>query len=311
VSISVASDLRYVPAAESFLDPVRADREDPSSARAVIVPFGLEASVSYGAGTRHGPQAILRASQQLELFDEELWREPYLDYGVATLREPDLKGSIPAALSKLERLIESVLAAGKFPLVLGGEHSLTAGAIRPFAARYKDLVVLQFDAHADLREEYLGEPFSHAAAMRRVLDHEHLSLVAVGIRAISAGEVEFLERNRHRIQVFWGRDQTRWCLEAIVAPLRGRPVYVSFDVDALDAAVMPATGTPAPGGLQYLHALTILRRAAEVGTIVGADLVELAPASGLHAAEYTAAALGYKILSYALSGTAPRSALRR
>jgi agmatinase len=311
VSVSVASDLRYVSAAESFLDPVRADRDHPTSARAVIVPFGLEASVSYGAGTRHGPQAILRASQQLELFDEELWREPYLDYGVATLREPDLQGSIPAALSKLECLIEAVLAAGKFPLVLGGEHSLTAGAIRPFTTRHKDLVVLQFDAHADLRDEYLGEPFSHAAAMRRVLDHEHVSLVAVGIRAISASEVEFLERNRDRIQMFWGRDQTRWCLEEIVAPLRGRPVYVSFDVDALDAAVMPATGTPVPGGLQYLHALTILRRAAEVGTIVGADLVELAPASGLHGADYTAAALGYKILSYALSGTAPRTALVR
>jgi agmatinase len=306
--VSVASELHYVPADESFLDPNRADCNDPTSARAVVVPFGLEASVSYGAGTRHGPQAILRASQQLELFDEELWREPYLDYGVATLKEPDLTGSIPAALSKLERLIKAVLVAGKFPLVLGGEHSLTAGAIRPFAARHNDLVVLQFDAHADLRDEYLGEPFSHAAAMRRVLDYEHVSLVAVGIRAISSKEVEFLERNRHRIEVFWGKDQTRWCLEQIVAPLRGRPVYVSFDVDALDCAVMPATGTPAPGGLQYLQALTILRRAAEVSTIVGADLVELAPASGLHAAEYTAAALGYKILSYALSGTAARNA---
>ena len=298
--------LKYLPPEESFLGPARADAHRPRDARAVIIPFGLEASVTYGGGTAKGPRAILAASHQLELFDEELWREPYLDYGVAALRQPVIEQPIQAALQKLAAIVEAVLEAGKFPLVIGGEHSLTPGAIGPFAARYGDLVVLQFDAHADLRDGYLGERYSHAAAMHRVLDHENVTLVSVGIRAISAEEVAFLDRNRHRIYVHWAKDQPRWDLDEIVKPLGGKPVYVTFDVDALDASVMPATGTPTPGGLQYRQALAILRRAAEAGRIVGADLVELAPVPGLHAADYTAAALAYKMLSYALSGTRPR-----
>lgn len=297
----------YLPGEESFLDPLRTDAASPEKARAVVIPFGLEASVSYGSGTKDGPAAILKASQQLELFDEELWREPYADYGIAALREPKIATPIAAALDQLEGMVEGVLAAGHFPFVLGGEHSLTAGAIRPFARRHPDLVVLQFDAHADLRDGYQGEPYSHAAAMRRVLDHPGVSLVSVGIRAISAGEATFLEANRHRIHIYWGKDQARWKIDEIVAHLRGRPVYVTFDIDALDASVMPATGTPTPGGLSYLLATEILRRAAEAGRIVGADLVELAPMAGFHACDFTAAQLAYKMLSYALSGTGIRA----
>lgn len=298
----------YLPGAESFLDPLRADVDRPQSARAVVIPFGLEASVSYGGGTARGPAAILQASHQLELFDDELMREPYLDYGIATIREPAIARSVEAALSQLADLVAWVVQADRFALVLGGEHALTAGAIRPFANRYSDLVVLQLDAHADLREGYLGEHYSHASAMRRVLDHPHVSLVSVGIRAISKPEVAFYEANRDRIRIHWAKDQARWNMEDIVAPLRGRPVYVTFDIDALDAGIMPATGTPVPGGLPYAQALAVLRRTAEVATIVGADLVELAPMPGLHACDYMAAALAYKLLSYALSGTGPRAA---
>ena len=296
----------YLPGEESFLDPLRADVDRPHSARAVVIPFGLEASVSYGSGTARGPAAILKASHQLELFDDELMREPYLDYGIATLREPAIGRPIQAALSQVSDLVEWVVAAGRFPLVLGGEHALTAGAIGPFAARHRDLVVLQLDAHADLRDGYLGDGFSHAAAMRRVLDHPDVCLVSVGIRAISRAEVEFYQANRQRIRMHWAKDQAHWDIEAIVTPLRGRPVYVTFDIDALDPGIMPATGTPVPGGLSYAQALSILRRTAQVATIVGADLVELAPLPGLHACDYTAAALAYKLMSYALSGTAVR-----
>lgn len=297
----------YLPAERSYLDPVRADAARPDEARAVVIPFGLEASVSYGGGTSRGPSAILAASQQLELFDEELWREAYLDYGVAAIAEPAIAGTVPAALDQIEGIVAQVLDAGRFPFVLGGEHSLTAGAIRPFAKRHPDLVVLQFDAHADLRDGYLGEHYSHAAAMRRVLDHAHVSLVSVGIRAISSGEVAVLEANRHRVHMHWGKDQARWDVEDIIKPLRGKPVYITFDIDALDGAIMPATGTPTPGGLQYLQALSILRRACEVGTVVGADLVELSPIEGFHAYDYMTAALSYKMLNYALSGTGKRS----
>jgi agmatinase len=297
----VSGKLDYLPAEQSFLDPVRADAADPAAARAVVIPFGLEASVSYGSGTAAGPAAIIAASQQLELYDEELGCEPYLDYGVAAVREPVIVKPLAAALHQIEGLVETVVAAGKFPLVLGGEHSLTIGAIRPLVKRHKDLVVLQLDAHADLRDGYLGERYSHASAMRRVLDSPNVGIVALGIRAVSQAEVEFYEANRDRITIHWAKDQARWDVAEMLRPLHGRPVYISFDIDALDAAVMPATGTPTPGGLAYWQALAIVRRACEVGNVVGADLVEFAPIKGFHAYDYTAAAVAYKLLSYSLA----------
>lgn len=304
--------LDYLPGAESFLDCLREDAERPHDARAVVIPFGLEASVSYGGGTGAGPQAILAASQQLELFDEELWREPYKDYGIAAIREPVIAKGQEAALAQIEGLVEAVLEAGKVPFILGGEHSLTAGALRPFARRHEDLVVLQFDAHWDLRDGYLGEHYSHAAAMRRVLDHKHITLVSVGIRAFSAPEAQFYEQNRDRMHVFFGKDQARWDIEAIVAPLRGRPVYITFDIDALEPHVMPATGTPVPGGLAYLQALQILRHAINAAdSVVGMDLVEFAPIKDFHAYDFTAAQLAAKMLNYAMSGTCARTSSPR
>ena len=160
---------------------------------------------------------------------------------------------------------------------------------------------MQFDAHADLRDGYLGERYSHAAAMRRVLDHTGVSLIQLGIRAVSAAEAAYLEEHPDRVSVHWAKDQASWDLAGMLRRLKGRPVYITFDIDALDAAVMPATGTPTPGGLGYWQALAILRGACEAGTVVGADLVEFAPIAGLHAFDYTAAALAYKLLSYALA----------
>jgi agmatinase len=302
----VSLKLDYLPADESFLDPVRADAGDPASARAVVIPFGLEASVSYGGGTAAGPAAILAASHQLELYDDELGCEPYLSYGVAAIREPAIAKPVEAALAQLQGLVEAVLDAGKFPLVLGGEHSLTVAPVRALAARHKDLVVLHLDAHADLRDGYQGERFSHAAAMRRVLDNPNVSLVSAGIRAVSREEVAFYEANRDRIAIHWAKDQARWDIDAMLAPLEGRPVYLTFDIDVLDASVMPATGTPTPGGLSYATALDIVRSGCARGNVVGADLVELAPIKGLHACDYTAAAIAGKILSYALSPRTPR-----
>jgi agmatinase len=250
--------------------------------------------------------AIIAASHQLELFDEELWREAYRDYGIAALVEPPIPARIEDALAFLARTVEAVLAAGRFPFVLGGEHSLTPGAIRPIVARHPDLVVLQLDAHADLRDGYLGEHYSHAAAMRRVLDNPGVTLVQVGIRAFSQAEADFYEANRHRIHMHLAVDRPRWDLEAMLAPLSGRPVYLTVDIDALDGSVMPATGTPTPGGLTYPDLLAVLRRAAEIGNIVGMDLVEFAPIAGFHAYDALAAHLAAKMLNYALSGTKRR-----
>jgi agmatinase len=299
--------LDYLPGSRSFLDPLRIDAERPEAARAVIIPFGLEASVSYGGGTKAGPTAIIEASHQLELFDEELWREAYRDYGIAALAEPRIPARIEDALALLELSVGEVLAAERFPFVLGGEHSLTPGAIRPFVSRYPDLVVLQLDAHADLRDGYLGEHYSHAAAMRRVLDNPNVTLVQVGIRALSQPEADYYEANRHRIHMHLAVDRPRWDLETMLAPLRGRPVYLTVDIDALDGSIMPATGTPTPGGLTYPDLLAVLRRAAEVGRIVGMDLVEYAPIAGFHAYDALAAQLASKMLNYALSGTTRRA----
>jgi agmatinase len=297
----MSAKLDYLPVEQSFLAPVGVDAANPASARAVVIPFGIEASVSYGGGTAAGPAAILAASHQVELYDDELECEPVRRYGIATLREPAIARPIEAALAQLEGLVGSVVEAGKFPLVLGGEHSLTPAPVRALARRHKDLVVLQLDAHADLRDGYQGEPFSHAAAMRRVLDSPNVSLISAGIRAVSTEEVAFYEASRDRITIHWAKEQARWDIAAMVAPLKGRPVYLTFDIDALDASVMPATGTPTPGGLSYATALAILRRACEAGNVVGADLVELAPIHGLHACDYTAAVIAYKMLSYALA----------
>jgi agmatinase len=296
----------YLPGDESFLDPLRLDASTPEAARGVVIPFGLEASVSYGGGTKAGPSAILAASHQLELFDEELWREPYRDYGISALREPQIPARIEDALALLDTTVEAVLAAGRFPFVLGGEHSLTPGAIRPFVRRHPNLVVLQLDAHADLRDGYLGERYSHAAAMRRVLDHDGVSLVQVGIRALCQDEASFYDANRHRTSMHLAVDRPRWDIEGMLAPLKGRPVYVTVDIDALDGSIMPATGTPTPGGMTYPDLLMILRRAAEVGQVVGMDLVEFAPIPGFHAYDALAAHLASKMLNYVLSGTKRR-----
>lgn len=298
--------LEYLPPEETFLDPDREGVDRPETARAVVIPYGLEASVSYGGGTRTGPAAILAASHQLELYDDELRREPYKDFGIAAVREPVIPASVPAALEQLDGLVSQVVDAGRFPLVLGGEHSLTIGAIRPFVRSCDELCILQIDAHTDLRDGYLGEHNSHASAMRRALDHPNVSVVSVGIRALCQDEADYIDANPRRVTVHFAKDQRNWDVEEIIAPLKGKSIYVTFDIDGLDSAVMPATGTPTPGGLGYWQALEIIRRAADVGTIVGADVVELAPLPELHACDYTAAAVANKILNYALAGTGPR-----
>lgn len=298
--------LSYLDPEHGFQDPDREGAGAPAAARAVVIPFGLEASVSYGTGTARGPAAILSASQQLELFDEELWREAYREFGIATLVEPAIDKDIPNALAQLEGLVEAVLEKDRFPLVLGGEHALTAGAIRPFARRHEDLVILQIDAHADLRDGYLGEHFSHASAMRRVLDHANCRVVAFGIRALCQEEANFIDAHPDRVDIHWAHRRRQWDLDALAARLKGRNIYVTFDIDGLDNAEMPATGTPTPGGLKYFEALDILKVAADAGTIVGADVVELSPIEGFHGYDFTAAAIANKILNYALSGTRAR-----
>ena len=291
--------MHFLPPEKGFLGLSKKDAASVKEAKAVVIPFGLEASVSYGGGTAKGPQAMIDASHEVELFDDEFWCEPFRQYGVVTAKAVKIQKSIPKALDQLEAEVEKVLNLGKFPIVFGGEHSITAGAIRPFARRYKDLTLLHFDAHADLRDGYDGEHYSHASALRRVLDHKHLKLCSFGIRNISQSEIPFLEKNKGRVKIYWAREKQKWNMKEIVSHFRGKPVYVTFDVDGLDASLMPATGTPEPGGLFWDETMNIIREVARVSTFVGADVNELAPRPELHSCDFLAAKLAYKILSYA------------
>lgn len=291
--------MQILPSDKAFFHLPEAEACSYDDAKVVIIPFGLEESVSYGGGTARGPQAMLDASPELELFDEELWCEPVREIGVVTLPEPAIAKDLPAAMDQLEALTRQVLDDGKFPFVFGGEHSITPGALRPYLERYPDLVLLHFDAHADLRDGYLGEHYSHAAALRRCLDAPQLELVSCGIRNISAEEIPFYEANKQRIHIYWGKDKEQWDVSEIVSHLKGRPVYITFDLDGFDASLMPATGTPEPGGMFWHDVMPILRECMQVcDRVVGADINELAPIDGFHASDFLAAKLAYKIMSY-------------
>ena len=291
--------MKCLPPKKAFLGLDPQDAVSYENAKAVIIPFGLEQSVSYGRGTSKGPSAMIQASHEVELFDEALWRESYRDIGIVTLEEPKLENDIPKALQQLEELVERVLEDKKFPFVFGGEHSITAGSIRPFIKRYSNLAILHFDAHADLRDRYHGEHFSHASVIRRCLDHPNIKVVSAGIRNISAEEIPFFEANQNRIYIYWAKDKKNWDIRKMITPLKNNPIYLTFDVDGFDASLMPATGTPEPDGLFWNDALEIILAASQVGTIVGADINELAPIPHFHSCDFLAAKLAYKILSLA------------
>jgi len=298
-----AKDFDIIPSEKGFLGISKKEAASFEKAKVVVIPFGLESSVSYGGGTAKGPQAMITASHQVELFDENYWCEPFREFGVLTLKEPKISKDVKKEIDNLDKITQKVMDAGKFPFIFGGEHSITAGCIRPFTRKYKNLAILHFDAHADLRDGYGGEHYSHAAALRRVLDNKEVTtLISVGIRNISQSEIPFLEANKKRITIHWGKDRAKWDYKKIVEPLRGRDVYVTFDVDGFDGALMPATGTPEPGGVLWHDAMEIIGEAAKISNFVGADVNELAPRKELHSCDFLAAKLAYRIMSFAFLG---------
>ena len=268
------------------------------SPKVVVVPFGLEKTVSYGGGTKNGPREIIKASHQVELYDEELNCEPYKKIGIKTLKPFKIDKNIQAALRKISNINSLLLKKKLFPLTLGGEHSITPGCIEPFTKNFKNLCILHFDAHADLRQSYNGEKFSHASAIRRCLDHKNVSIISFGIRNISGSEVKYLNKNKSRIKIFWAKDKSKWNLQNFKKHIKNKNVYLTFDVDGFDSSIMPATGTPEPGGLFWDETLNILKIAARNSNIVGGDINELSPIKGFNSYNFLVAKLAYKILSY-------------
>ena len=266
--------------------------------KVVVVPFGLEKTVSYGGGTKNGPKEIIKASHQVELYDEELNCEPYKKIGIKTLKPFKIDKNIQKALKKIANINKEILNNKLFPMTFGGEHSITPGCIVPFVKKHKNICLLHFDAHADLRESYNGEKFSHASAIRRCLDYKNVSIISFGIRNISKEEIPFLKKNKSRISIFWAKDKAKWNLKKFKKLIKNKTVYLTFDVDGLDSSIMPATGTPEPGGLLWDEVLDIIKIAAKNSNIVGADINELAPIKGFNSYNFLVAKLAYKILSY-------------
>ena len=266
--------------------------------KVVIVPFGLEKTVSYGGGTKNGPKEIIKASHQVELYDEELNYEPYKNIGIKTLKPFKIDKNINKALNKMSNINQQILNKKCFPMTFGGEHSITPGCIVPFVKKYKNLCLLHFDAHADLRESYNGEKFSHASAIKRCLDYKNVSLISFGIRNISKSEITYLKKNSSRINIFWAKDKLNWNLNKFKKLIKNKTVYLTFDVDGLDSSIMPATGTPEPGGLLWDETLKIIKIAAKNSNIVGADINELSPIKGFNSYNFLVAKLVYKIISY-------------
>ena len=287
--------MKYLSNKKGFLG---IDNKSNVKEKVVVIPFGLEKTVSYGGGTNKGPREIIKASYQVELFDEDLNKEPHKNIGIKTLQPFPIKKNILEALKQIENINKLLLKKKKFPLILGGEHSLTPGAIRPFVKKFGKICLLHFDAHADLRNSYNGNKFSHASAIRRCLDNPNVSVISFGIRNISSTEMLFLNKNKKRIRIFWAKDKLKWNLNKFRKIIRNKKVYLTFDVDGLDSSIMPATGTPEPGGLFWDETMKIIKIAAQTSNIVGADVNELAPIKGFDSYNFLVAKLVYKIITY-------------
>ena len=198
--------LKYLSNKNGFLG---VDNKFKIKEKVVVVPFGLEKTVSYGGGTKNGPREIIKASHQVELYDEELRCEPFKKIGIKTHKFFKINKNIKQALGRISKINSKIINKGLFPLTLGGEHSITPGCINPFAKKYKKLCLLHFDAHADLRESYNGEKFSHASAIKRCLDNKNVSVISFGIRNISQSEIPILKNNSDRINIFWAKDKKK------------------------------------------------------------------------------------------------------
>ena len=280
-------------------------------ARAWVLPVPYEGTTSYGAGTREGPAAIIAASRQVEWFDREFDCEPALAIGIHTLPPLALDHRSPEAMAAaIEKAVAAILSGRPAPellAVLGGEHSISGGVARGMVrAGIRDFVTVHVDAHADLREEYEGSRCSHACAARRIV--EVSPVFQIGIRNLSEGEERF-RRGTDRVKTVFAEEALagRGWLDDLAAFVRGRTVYLTVDLDGLDPSIMPAVGTPEPGGLSWMHVMEVVRVVTrEAAELPVCDVVELAPIPGMKGPDFLAAKLVHAIIVHALHRRAPR-----
>ncbi len=269
---------------------------DLEKSRFVVVQVPFDSTASYMGGARNGPHAIIRASREVELFDRELG-EPYQE-GIATLEETDLaRGDSGRTVNMVSDVIGKILGMGKIPVMLGGEHTITAGAAMALG---KDVDFVILDAHSDLRDEYEGCKFSHACASRRIADVGN-RITELGIRSTSREEMDYLSENKTNVKIHFMDDIRESGLEPalkkLAGDLKGRRVYLSIDIDALDPSEAPGTGTPEPGGFHYREILEIVKTVCKSAkAIAGFDITEVAPIPGSHVTEFLAAKLAYKTI---------------
>ena len=262
-------------------------------ARIVVLPLGYEKTTSYAKGTANGPQAVLEASPYLEIYDEELDAEPFRQ-GIFTLPQPEFKNNPGQDFETITKTVLPLLEDQKFVISIGGEHSITFPLFRAFHQVFSDLSIVQLDAHADLRDQYQGSPYSHACVMHRVLELTD-NIVQIGIRSLSIEEAELIRQKgirtifAHQMYQDWPND----ILDALT-----ENVYLTVDVDFFDPALMPSTGTPEPGGFFWPETMAFLRKLFAAKNIVGCDVVELSPIKGLHAPDFTIARLIHKLMGY-------------
>jgi len=275
---------------------LEAAASDYETSRVAILPVPFERTTSYGKGTMAGPAAILRASQAMELYDEELGGEPYVQ-GIATL-PPFLPEAFDMGegFAELQAEARTHMERGKFLVALGGEHSLSQAPVRAAREVFGEIGVVQFDAHGDLREEFEGTPYSHASVMKRIVD-EGIPTLAVGIRSLSAPEAQLIRERG--LPVIWGHqlDRVEELFPEMLSKLPER-IYLTFDIDYFDPALVPSTGTPERGAGHWYPTLRLFRHLFETKTVVAMDLIELAPIGGHPASDFLAAKLIYKCLGY-------------
>src|SRR2546425_4789583 len=271
---------------------------DFDSARVVILPIPLDRTTSYVPGTRNGPHEILVASSHMELWDEETQTDVH-SIGIYTLPEMEFPfGTMDEVVTEIRRVTAELVTRDKFVVALGGEHAITGPLVAACASKFPGLSVLQLDAHADLRDTYMGTPHNHACAMRRVL--EFARGTQVGIRSLSTEEAKAAPTLPTDIFFDVNMRKDRNWIEQVVNSL-GETVYITIDCDGMDPAIMPAVGTPEPGGLTWYEMLTLLRSVISNRRVVGCDLVELCPIPGMVAPNFLCAKLIYKILTYKFS----------